>query len=217
MKIAGTAGLKGTSKNSNFRHRMTRSLSRSPRTFQSATGFCSARSSWNCIFPVSRWIAHTPAVPHGARPHTSAFFRRPSPVYRWIFQVRFDDPTLTFPPAIPIVRHCVTADEFVPPVDGNIVLIAVLRAPVFLRPARVAILLAPFRRMVFRALRYVSGLYRLVFLARVPILPHRNDRRADDFPTHRQIWPLPVTECPEATPSPETEYFPTLRSSSHGC
>src|ERR1700730_14097735 len=64
------------------------------------------------------------------------------------------------------VAHHVTAHEFVPAVDADMVLVTEIRAFMLLRPASVLVLLAVLGRLGFPVFRRFAFLDRLVVLAR---------------------------------------------------
>jgi hypothetical protein len=56
-----------------------------------------------------------------------------------------------------------------------------------LRPARVAVLLAQFGRLVVPLLRYPTGLHLLVLIAAVTLRRNRNNRGINHLPTTRHV------------------------------
>ena len=68
------------------------------------------------------------------------------------------------------VAHHVTAHEFVPAIDADMVLVTELRAFMLLRPARVLVLLAVLGGLGFPVFRRFAFLDRLVLLARIVLL-----------------------------------------------
>ena len=85
------------------------------------------------------------------------------------------------------VAHHVTAHEFVPAVNTDMVLVTEIRAFMLLRPARVLVLLAVLGRLGFPIFRRFAFLDRLVVLARIVLLGCRHDRRVDDLPAPRCV------------------------------
>ena len=68
------------------------------------------------------------------------------------------------------VAHHVTAHEFVPAIDADMVLVTEIRAFMLLRPARVLVLLAVLGGLGFPVFRRFAFLDRLVLLARIVLL-----------------------------------------------
>src|SRR3977135_2474341 len=68
-----------------------------------------------------------------------------------------------------------------------VVLVPEKTLAVLLRPARVAILLAQFGRLVVPRLRYPSGLHRRVLVTTVALLGNRHDRGINHLPTTRHV------------------------------
>src|ERR1700704_4252386 len=68
------------------------------------------------------------------------------------------------------VAHHVTAHEFVPAIDADMVLVTDIRAFMLLRPARVLVLLAVLGGLGFPVFRRFAFLDRLVLLARIVLL-----------------------------------------------
>ena len=85
------------------------------------------------------------------------------------------------------VAHNVTAHEFMPTVDADVVLVTIIGALVLLRPARVLVLLAVLGRVRFPVFRRLAFLDRLVLLARVMLFGRRHDRRVDDLSAHGEV------------------------------
>jgi hypothetical protein len=69
----------------------------------------------------------------------------------------------------------------------HVVLVPEKTLAVLLRPARVAILLAQFGRLVVPRLRYPSGLHRLVLVTTVALLGDRYDRGVNHLPATRHV------------------------------
>ena len=68
------------------------------------------------------------------------------------------------------VAHHLTAHEFVPAIDADMVLVTEIRAFMLLRPARVLVLLAVLSGLGFPVFRRFAFLDRLVLLARIVLL-----------------------------------------------
>jgi hypothetical protein len=80
------------------------------------------------------------------------------------------------------IGHLAAPDQLVLGIRIHVVLVPEKTLAVLLRPARVAILLAQFGRLVVLRLRYPSGLHRLVLVTTVALLGDRYDRGVNHLP-----------------------------------
>src|ERR1700730_3194898 len=85
------------------------------------------------------------------------------------------------------VAHHVTAHEFVPAIDADMVLVTEIRAVMLLRPARVLVLLAGRGQLRFPVFRRLAVLGRFVLFARIVLLGRRHDRCVDDLSAHGEV------------------------------